>query len=148
MRFRYLGSALLLALSLSMAAPAKADTAIGAGVFLPGDGSSSLGVLGSYNLFSVPAVPLKLQLSAGAPFGPGGRFAVTLETEYETSKFFLGGGAGGGKMKSQGGTPDAMYDLFAGVRLLPLISLQARYYGSGSSNTGNATYLGLSFGVK
>jgi len=129
------------------ASPALADTSIGPGVFLPSDGSTAIGLLGSYNLLGIPATPVKVQLSAGAPFGPGGRFAALVEGEYEAHRFFVGGGAGGGKMRVHG-VADAMYDLFAGVRVLPLVSLQARYFGTGNANAGSAMYLGASVGLR
>jgi hypothetical protein len=146
MKIRNIVASLAAALALC-AAPAFADTGISSGVFLPGDGSTALGLVGSYNLLGIPGTPIKVQLTGGLPFGPGGRFAAVVEGEYESGRFFGGGGAGGGKMRVNG-APDAMYDFFAGVRVVPLISLQARYFGSGSAKSGSAMYLGASFGLK
>jgi hypothetical protein len=146
MNIRNILASVAAALMLSVA-PALADTAIGAGVFLPSGGSNAFGILASYNLIGIPTTPIKLQITAGAPFGPGGRYLTVVEGEYESRRFFAGVGGGGGKM-TVGGTSNAMYDLFAGVRVLPLISLQARYFGSGNGNAGSALYLGASFGFR
>jgi hypothetical protein len=146
MNFRKLGVAFAAALALA-AAPAYAETSIGAGVFYTHDGSTESGILGSYNLFGLPELPIKIQLSAAVPFGSGGRFAATVEGEYQMRKIYVGAGVGGGKFAA-GGNGGALYDLLGGIRLAPFTSFQARYYGSGSTNTGSATYLGLAFGLK
>jgi len=141
------GLALVTALCLG-AAPALADTAIGPGVFLPNDGNDAGGVMGSFDLTAVPIVPIKAQVSAGAPFGPGGRFVATVEAEFEASQFFAGVGAGGGKLKAYNGDTGVLYDFFAGARLAPFISVLGKFYNGGSSNVGSSVYLGLSVGLK
>jgi hypothetical protein len=146
MNFRKIGVAFAAALALS-AAPAFADTSLGAGVFWTHDGSTDLGLTGSYNLFGLPVVPIKIQLSGVAPFGSGGRYAAAVEGVYQFRRFSAGAGIGEGKMNAFGGG-GAIYDLFGSVRVAPLTSIQARYYGGLSGSPGSATYLGVSFGLK
>jgi hypothetical protein len=142
-----LSLALMTALCLA-SAPALADTAIGPGVFFPSDGNTAGGVIGSFNLTSVPVVPVKAQISAGAPFGPGGRFVATVEGEFEAANFFAGVGAGGGKLKASGGETGVLYDFFLGTRLMPFVSLIGKYYNGGSESVGSSGYVGLSIGLK
>jgi hypothetical protein len=139
-------SALLVALALG-AAPALADTSIGAGVFFPSDGGTTGGLLGSIPVFSVPLAPVSVQLSGAVPFS-GGRFGVTAEGVIHEAGVFLGAGPGVGRFRQTNGTTGTIYDVLAGVRLAPMITLHARYYGSGSSSVGSATYVGLFFKLR
>jgi hypothetical protein len=146
MTFRKIGLALTAALALC-AAPAYADTSIGGGVFWTHDGSTDFGLTGSYNLFGLPLVPIKIQVSGAVPFGNGGRFAASLEGEYQIHRFYAGAGLGAGRMNSFG-SGGAMYDFFGGVRVAPFTSIQGRYYGAMSGSPGSSTYLGVAFGLK
>jgi hypothetical protein len=139
--------ALMTALCLG-SAPALADTAIGPGVFFSSDGTTAGGVIGSFNLTSVPVVPVKAQISAGAPFGPGGRFVATAEGEFEAANFFAGVGAGGGKLREVNGQTGILYDFFLGTRLMPFVSLIGKYYNGSTSAVGSSGYVGLSIGLK
>ncbi|HEY0797850.1 MAG TPA: hypothetical protein VGD50_01800 [Candidatus Baltobacteraceae bacterium] len=147
-RFRLRSFILAVSALCLVGTPALADTAIGAGVFLPSDGATAGGVMGSFDLTAVPVVPIKAQISAGAPLGPGGRFVATVEGELELKNFFAGVGAGGGKLREVGGETGVLYDFFIGTRLAPFISAQAKYYNGGSHPVGSAAYLGLSVGLK
>jgi hypothetical protein len=147
MYYLRLGSALLAALCLA-ATPALADTAIGTGVFFPSDGTTADGVLGSFNLTSVPVVPVKAQVSAGVPLGPGGRWVATVEGEFEAPSFFAGVGAGGGKLRVSGGRTGVLYDFFLGARVAPFISVLGKFYNGSDHAVGSSTYLGLSVGLK
>jgi hypothetical protein len=128
-------------------APALANTSVGAGIFFPSDGGATGGLLGSIPLMSVPVAPVNVQLSGALPFS-GGRFAVTAEGVLHEAGFFVGGGAGVGRFRQTDGTTGAVYDILGGIRLAPLLTLHARYYGSGGGNVGSATYMGLFFSLK
>jgi hypothetical protein len=145
MKFRAL-TALILLLGFG-SAPALANTAVGAGVFFPSDGGTTGGLLGSFPLISVPLAPVSAQLSGAVPFS-GGRFAVTAEGVLHEAGFFVGVGTGVGRFRQTNGTTGAVYDILAGIHLAPLLTLHARYYGSGSGNVGSATYMGLFLSIK
>jgi hypothetical protein len=145
MKFRIL-TALFIALGLG-AAPALADTAIGAGVFFPSDGGTTGGFIGSLPIVAVPHAPVSVQLSGAVPFS-GGRFAVTAESVLHKAGFFVGAGAGIGRFRDTNGTSGAVYDILGGIHLAPMITFHARYYGSGNRNVGSATYAGLFFNIK
>jgi hypothetical protein len=149
MNLRKIGAAFALAGSLC-AAPALADTSLGAGVYYTHDGSTDTGLLGSYDfsrLRGVPRLPVHLQLSAAVPFGGGGRFAVSGEGEYRLKKFYAGAGLGIGKMGAEA-AGSVMYDYFGGFRITQSTSIQGRYYGAGIGSPGSASYLGVAFGLK
>jgi hypothetical protein len=145
MKFRAL-AALLIVFGLG-AAPALADTAVGAGLFFPGDGGTTSGALASISLGSVPVAPVSVQLSGALPFS-GGRYALTAEGVTHLLGFSLGAGAGIGRFRQTNGTTGGVYDILAGVHILPLVTLHARYYGSGNGNVGSATYAGLFVSLK
>jgi hypothetical protein len=139
-------AALVIALCLG-AAPALADTSIGTGLFFPSDGGATGGLLGSIPVFQVPLAPVSVQLSGAVPFS-GGRFAITGEGVLRAAGLFVGAGTGVGRLRQTNGTTGAVYDILAGIRLAPMITLHARYYGSGSGSVGSATYAGLFFSLK
>jgi len=145
MKFRVL-AALVIALGCA-SAPALADTSIGAGLFFPSDGGATGGLLGSLPLISLPLAPVSVQLSGAVPFS-GGRYAVNAEAVVHAAGFFVGAGPGVGRFRDANGSTGALYDILAGIRIAPMITLDARYYGSGSSNVGSATYAGLFFKLK
>jgi hypothetical protein len=138
--------ALLIGLSLG-SAPALADTSVGAGLFFPSDGGATGGLLGSLALSSIPLTPIRAQLSAAVPFS-GGRYAVTAEGVFHAAGFFAGAGAGVGRFQQTNGTTGGLYDIVGGMRLAPAVTLDARYYGSGSGNVGSSTYAGVFFKLK
>lgn len=145
MKFRVL-AALLIAFGLG-AAPALADTSLGAGLFFPSDGGATGGLLGSIPIIAVPLAPVSVQLSGAVPFS-GGRYAVTAEGVLHAAGLFVGAGPGVGRFRRTNGATGAVYDILAGIRLAPMITLDARYYGSGNGNVGSATYAGLFFKLK
>jgi hypothetical protein len=168
---RYLRPCLALCIALCLgAAPAGADTGIGPGLFVSSDGTTSAGVMGSLNLFALPVVPVKVQLSGGSSLsggagpGEGPVWMGTVEAEYEAKRVFVGAGGGFGVLRA-GDSGGAIYDFFVGGRLAPLVSVIAKYYGgstavgcpamifrlpgpcTGSTSTA-AGYVGITIGLK
>ncbi|MGH7709604.1 MAG: hypothetical protein ACREM6_17070 [Vulcanimicrobiaceae bacterium] len=143
---RSLGAAFALAAVLATAHAASANTSIGAGVFFPNDGDSTVGVVGTLGLSSVPLLPVRPQITGAFLGGDGGRYAFTGEAEFQASKGFLGVGAGIGKM-NRFGDSGLLFDLFGGFPIAPHVNVEARFYGAGGNNVGSASYLGLSLGL-
>jgi len=146
MNFRKTGVACAAALLLC-AAPAFAETSLGGGIFWSRDGSTYPGLLGSYYVMGVPGYPVKVKVSAAVPFGPGGRYVLSGEGEYQLKRFFAGAGGGFGVLNSIG-AHGLLYEYYGGYRITPMTSIQGRYYGSLISSPGAATYLGLAFHLK
>lgn len=127
---------------------ARADNSLGAGLVVPSDGSSALGVVGTLSLISVPAVPIRPQLSAAYVAGTGGRFAVAAEAIAGLKGTSFGGGIGLGKLSQRSDAQaGGLLDVFVVQHLAPLTSLQLRYYAGTGSRVGSALFAGLSFSL-
>ncbi|MEO6990555.1 MAG: hypothetical protein ABI346_00035 [Candidatus Baltobacteraceae bacterium] len=139
----------VLALSL-IATPleARADNSLGAGLVVPSDGSTALGVLGTLSLSSVPVVPIRPQLSGAYVTGNGGRFAVAAEVVGGLKGTSVGGGIGLGKLSQRSDAQTGpLLDVFLVQHVAPLTSLQIRYYAGTGSRVGSALFAGVSFSL-
>jgi hypothetical protein len=137
-------AALAAAAAIALASPARAAGSASAGVFFPSDGGASAGAIATLGLASVPVVPVGPQISVAAL--SNGRFAATLEIQASAAGNFFGGGAGVGKFRTNG-QAGTLLDAFAGTRIAPFVSLQARFYSGVGANVGSSAYVGVSFSL-
>jgi hypothetical protein len=151
--------ALILAVALAAFGllPAQADETQGAcvpigvavcpslaiGEFAPDSAGASGGVVVSTSIPHIP-VPYIPQVAIALPFRGRGRYAATGELRtYGT--LYAGAGAGIGNLDGLG-FPGFTFTAFAGLKVLPNVSLVARYYAGGKSGAGNTGFFGLRFG--
>lgn len=138
---RILSCAGVVAACALFAAPAMAETSVAAGYFAPTpDHNKALGILATTGL-TLPIAPIAPQITLAVPFS-GGRYAVTGEARIGHPGAYVGAGAGFGRLNS-GGNTGGIYDVFVGKRIAPLTTIEARYYGLGTRNTGSSGFIGV-----